>query len=140
MNWKLYGNKYLPFNDILHILKIWSSSGKSLIRFSSLHVSLKFFSYFNERERFEREKCGWMGNMGTDDGYEISTLQTLFFIFFIFLRTCKHSFYEGIFIPTSIDKNESITLFTRQFWKHLRCICNSGLADKDSGLQFYYVA
>jgi hypothetical protein len=50
-----------------------------------------------------------VGNMGTDDGYEISTLQTLFFIFFIFLRTCKHSFYEGIFIPTSIDKNESIT-------------------------------
>ena len=37
----------------------------------------KFFSYFDERERFEKGKCGcWVGNMGTDDEAQITALRT----------------------------------------------------------------
>ena len=57
----------------------WRSSDKSLIRLKCLHVSSKKNShiYFDERERFEKGKCGCcVGNMGNDDGAQITTLRT----------------------------------------------------------------
>ena len=59
----------------------------------------KFFSYFDERERFEKGKSGcWVGNMGTDDEAQITTL-----------RTANTRNIGANLYPQASDKNESIT-------------------------------
>lgn len=107
-----------------------NSSGKSLIWYSSIHVSSRIFLIlWWKGENWEGKWGCWMGNMSTDDGDDISNIEN-----------CRNTYYGGVFIPTS----------TRQKWiNHITseailetskvCISNSGLADKKH-IVIYYVA
>ena len=109
---------------------IRKSSGKSLIRFSSLYISSKIFLIlWWKGENWEGKWGCWLGNMSTDDGDDISNI-----------KNCRNTYYGGIFIPTSTRQkwinhvtSEAI-LETSKVW-----ISNSGLADKKH-IAVYYVA
>lgn len=107
-----------------------NSSGKSLIWFSSLHVSSRIFLIlWWKGENWEGKWGCWMGNTSSDDGDDISNIEN-----------CRNTYYGGIFIPTSTRQkwinhitSEAI-LETSKVW-----ISNSGLADKKH-IVIYYVA
>ena len=111
---------------LIILCKMPKSSGKSLIRLSSLHVSSKIFLIlWWKEESWEENVTVGCGNMSTDHGEET-----------LILRSTNIHFPYAYLYPQALDKNKSITWRGEAFLETHRWICKSRITDKNGWLQF----